>query len=29
MGKGTSLKLKILLQKTETVGEGLPSNKES
>ena len=29
MGKGTSLKLKILLQNTETVGEGLPSNKES
>jgi CBS domain-containing protein/anti-sigma regulatory factor (Ser/Thr protein kinase) len=28
VGKGTSLKLKILLQNAETVGEGLPSNKE-
>jgi len=28
VGKGTSLKLKILLQNTETVGERSPSNKE-
>jgi CBS domain-containing protein/anti-sigma regulatory factor (Ser/Thr protein kinase) len=28
VGKGTSLKLKILLQNTETVGEGPSSNKE-
>jgi CBS domain-containing protein/anti-sigma regulatory factor (Ser/Thr protein kinase) len=26
LGKGTSLKLKILLQKKESVGEGIPSN---
>lgn len=29
VGKGTSLKMKIMLQNTEAVGEGIPANKES